>query len=141
MNADGSPHQVPVGFAFDGERFLIPTGGRTRKVRNVEANPRARVLVLAPVATTGLDDGWVAADGRAHLVSGEEAVELNRTAVTRYLTDEGKPGFEATFLPLMDVTIVVTAERSQTWTVTAVIDTAAESGFTEEDLARWYVAR
>ncbi len=64
INPDGSTHSVPVGFAFDGERFLIQSGSSTRKVRNVEADHRVRVLVQAPTETMG-QDGWVAADGRA----------------------------------------------------------------------------
>ncbi|HSK56662.1 MAG TPA: pyridoxamine 5'-phosphate oxidase family protein [Jiangellales bacterium] len=141
VNADGSPHVVPVGYAFDGRRFVIPTGSATRKVHNVESDPRARVLVPAPVATTGLDDGWVAADGQAHLVQGNEAAELNAAAVSRYLTDEGKRGYAEIIQPLMDVTIVVVPERWQTWDVTGMVDTAAEHGFTPDDLARWYVPR
>lgn len=94
------------------------------------------MLVPAPVATTGLDDGWVAADGQAHLVRGEEATELNAAAVDRYLTDEGERGFGDTFLPLMDVTIVVTPVRWQTWNVTAMVATAVGHGYTEEDLGQ-----
>lgn len=79
--------------------------------------------------------------GHAHLVDGEDATELNAAASGRYLTDEGKRGFAETFLPLMDVTIVVNPERWQTWNVTGMIDTAAEHDYAEDDLARRYVAR
>jgi PPOX class probable F420-dependent enzyme len=140
-NPDGSPHTVPVGFAFDGQRFLIASGSTTRKVRNLEADPRARVLVMAPAASTGIDDGWVAADGRAQLVRGEQAQKLNRLAVAPYLTEEGKRGYEEVFLPVMDVAIVVTPERWRTWDETAMLATMVEHGYTEEDAARWYVPR
>lgn len=37
VNADGSPHVVPVGYAFDGRRFLIPTG--STPVRSATSSP------------------------------------------------------------------------------------------------------
>jgi PPOX class probable F420-dependent enzyme len=141
VGPDGSPHTVPVGFCFDGERFLIASGSATRKVRNLEADPRARVLVMAPAASTGHDDGWVAADGHAKLVRGARARELNRRAVAPYLTEEGASGYDEVFLPVMDVTIVVTPERWRTWDETAMLATMLEHGYTEDDAARWYVAR
>jgi len=140
INPDGSPHTAPVGFAFDGERILIASGSTTRKVHNLQSDPRARVLVMAQAASPGIDDGWVAADGTAELVRGTEALELCRRAVAPYLTDEGKRGYESVFLPVMDVAIIVTPERWQTWDVTAMLDTMAEHGYTEEDAARWYVS-
>ena len=141
VNPDGSPHTAAVGFCFDGQRFLIASGSATRKVRNLEADPRARVLVMAPAASTGIDDGWVAADGRAELVRGEQARELNRRAVAPYLTTEGARGYEEVFLPVMDVAIVVTAERWSSWDETAMLATMVEYGYTADDAARWYVAR
>jgi len=141
INADGSPHSAPVGFSFDGERFLIASGSATRKVRNLEADPRVRVLVMAPAASTGIDDGWVAADGHAELVRGEQAQTLNRQAVAPYLTEEGKRGYGEVFLPIMDVAIVVTPKRWRIWDETAMLTTMVEHGYTEDDVARWYVAR
>ena len=141
VSPDGSPHTAPVGFAFDGKQFFIASGAATRKVRNLEADPRARVLVMASAATAGIDDGWVAADGTAVLVRGEEAQELNRLAVARYLTEEGQRGFGELFLPIMDVTIIVTPERWQSWSVTGMLETMRQHGYTEDDAARWYVDR
>lgn len=135
------PHRddAPVGFRLEGDRILVPTGSRTRKVRNAEADPRVRVLVMAPVAVTGEDDGWVAADGRADVVRGEEAQRLNRMAMERYLTHEGRRGYERTFLPLLDVTIAVTPDRWQSWKSISMLQTMLEHGYTEDDVARWYV--
>jgi PPOX class probable F420-dependent enzyme len=141
VNPDGSPHTVPIGFCFDGERFLIASGSATRKVRNLEADPRARVLVMAPAASTGIDDGWVAADGHAELIRGTQAQELNRRAVAPYLTEEGARGYEEVFLPVMDVTIVVAPERWRNWDETAMLATMVEHGYTADDASRWYVAR
>jgi PPOX class probable F420-dependent enzyme len=141
INPDGTPHTTAVGFAFDGERFLIASGSATRKVRNLEADPRVRVLVMAPMASTGVDDGWVAADGHAELVRGEQAQALNRRAVAPYLTEEGQRGYGEVFLPIMDVAIVVTPERWHTWHDKAMLTTMIEHGYTEDDADRWYVER
>lgn len=44
--ADGMPHPLPMNFAMDGEgRFLISSFRKTQKVRNLERDPRAALLV------------------------------------------------------------------------------------------------
>jgi PPOX class probable F420-dependent enzyme len=138
VNPDGSPHVVPVGFGFDGARILMPSRSGTRKVRNLEADPRARVLVEAPVAVTGIDDGWVAADGTATIVRGSEARDLGLLAMDRYLTDEGLRAFDEVLLTLMDVTIVLIPKRWQTWDESGMHETIRRHGYTAEDAARWY---
>jgi hypothetical protein len=116
----------------------MPSRSNTRKVRNLEADPRARVLVEAPVAVTGIDDGWVAADGTTTIARGSEARELGLLAMERYLTEEGKRGFDKVFLPLMDVTIVLVPERWQTWDESGMHETMRRHGYTPDDAARWY---
>ena len=138
VNRDGSPHVVPVGFGFDGVRILMPSSSNTRKVRNLEADPRARVLVEAPVAVTGIEDGWIAADGTATIVRGPEARELGLSAMDRYLTDEGKRAFDEVFLTLMDVTIVLMPDRWQTWDESGMHETIRRHGYSVEDVAGWY---
>lgn len=137
VNRDGSPHTAPVGFTFEDDRFLIPSGASTRKVRNLERDPRARVLVIAS-GVRGLDDGWVAADGSAKVIRGDEAQELNARSVERYLTEEGREAFGRTFLPMMDVTVVITPRRWHSWDEAGMLATMAEHGYTPEDAARWY---
>jgi PPOX class probable F420-dependent enzyme len=63
VRPDGSPHQVPVWFLWDGNQFLIfaPPGSRT--VRNIRANPRVS-LALDP--TSGGSD-VIVVDGTARL--------------------------------------------------------------------------
>jgi nitroimidazol reductase NimA-like FMN-containing flavoprotein (pyridoxamine 5'-phosphate oxidase superfamily) len=138
VNLDGSPHAVPVGFHFDGARILMPSRSGTRKVRNLEADPRARVLVEAAATITGIDDGWVAADGTAMIVRGAEGRELGLLAMERYLTDEGKRAFDEVFLPLMDATIVFVPQRWQTWDESGMHETMRRHGYTPDDAARWY---
>jgi PPOX class probable F420-dependent enzyme len=138
LNDDGSPHTTPVGFLFDGDRFLIQSGARSRKVRNIEREPRVRVLVQAPAQVMG-EDGWVAADGLAHVVHGEESRHLNEAANSRYLTEEGKAIYEEAIGPIMDVTLVVVPDRWQTWTDSSMFRPLLDRGYTEDEIARWFL--
>lgn len=42
---DGMPHVVPVRFAWDGQLIYITTDYGTKKLRNLEKNPKAAILV------------------------------------------------------------------------------------------------
>jgi PPOX class probable F420-dependent enzyme len=137
-NPDGSAHTVPVGYAFDGERFLIPSGSGTRKVRSIERDSRVRVLVQAPAVEMGMD-GWVAADGEADVLRGEEGRRLNFVASARYLTESGRASYHRASASFMDVTIVVRPVRWQTWTAATVMDSMLELGFSEEEMAGWFL--
>jgi nitroimidazol reductase NimA-like FMN-containing flavoprotein (pyridoxamine 5'-phosphate oxidase superfamily) len=45
INPDGYPHTVPIWFILDGDDIVLATGGTTRKVRNILANPKGAVTV------------------------------------------------------------------------------------------------
>lgn len=49
VDADGTPHVVPVGWRYDHEEGTIDVSGRnlpaTKKFRNAKANPRAALVV------------------------------------------------------------------------------------------------
>lgn len=45
INPDGYPHTVPIWFILDGDDIVMATGGTTRKVRNILANPKGAVTV------------------------------------------------------------------------------------------------
>lgn len=136
LNRDGSTHTAPVGFAFDGDRLLIPSRAHTHKVRNIEADPRVRVLVQAT-----RQDGWVAADGTAVVIRGEEALELNAAADGRYFTEAGRMVWREAIGPLLDVTIVVTPRRWQSWDDSGYVRALLEAGHTAEQMDDWYLPR
>jgi nitroimidazol reductase NimA-like FMN-containing flavoprotein (pyridoxamine 5'-phosphate oxidase superfamily) len=138
VNPDGSPHTVPLGYLFDGERFILPSASSTRKVRNIETDPRARVLVQAAPQAAGRE-GWVAADGPAHIIRGEDSNRLNRTADARYSTEKGEAAWEKAFAPFYDATIVVMPERWQAWNDAAMFDALVEQGFRAEDIGDWFL--
>ena len=45
VSPDGSPHAMPVWGIWDGGALLFSSGGRSRKVRNLRADPRCVVAV------------------------------------------------------------------------------------------------
>ncbi len=70
---------------------------------------------------------------------GEEAQQLNWTANLRWLTEEGRRLYWEALGPAMDVTIVVTPERWQTWTDATMFKGLLDSGYTEEEMAGWFL--
>jgi PPOX class probable F420-dependent enzyme len=81
VNADGSPHVVPMWFVRNGERFEFTSRRRRATVRNLLRDDRIAFVV---------DDdnprgyGAVVVDGRAHLLDHEAAAAVRRIA-QRYL--------------------------------------------------------
>ena len=134
-NPDGSVHMVPLMFAFDGERFLFETNAATRKVRNLEARPRARVLVQGIVDDM---EAWVSAAGETEIVRGAEAQQLNRTVIERYTTEEGARGWTETMGPLDDVTVVLRPSRWWSWSLAATVEVMVEPGYDLEEVAAWF---
>jgi len=97
-SAEGSPHVIPVCYAFDGQRFYTPldekpkrvTGNQLRRVRNIEARHEASLVI------DQYDDDWtrlgyVLIRGRADLLAPDEvahaqALRLLRERYVQYLT-------------------------------------------------------
>lgn len=82
---DGQPHLVPVTFAMDGERIYTAvdhkpkTTVNLRRLRNILENPR--VALLADHYAEDWDAlWWVRVDGRASIVTGGVAHELDMLA-------------------------------------------------------------
>jgi PPOX class probable F420-dependent enzyme len=117
LGDDGSVHLVPMWFRWDGQAVLIPTSGRTRKVRNLRRTPRATVTV--DQCRAGLDVRGVMLVGSAEITEGPEARRLNRSIHLRYVPAEGLDLPEVRrYLETDDVTIRVRPERVVTWDLT-----------------------
>jgi PPOX class probable F420-dependent enzyme len=86
---DLQPHVVPVWFLWDGESVWISSYSSTRKIRELQGNPKCSIVI----DTSGRPDGLSAVlfEGRAELVT--EPREFVREMVTRvyarYLGPEG----------------------------------------------------
>ncbi len=65
---DGRPHAMPVWGVWDGEAFWFSSGGRSRKARNLAADPRC-------VVTTEQAEEPVVLEGTAAIVRELPAIE------------------------------------------------------------------
>jgi PPOX class probable F420-dependent enzyme len=65
LSERGTPVAVPIWFEWDGQRARIFTGVGSPKVRRLEANPAASLLVANP---TGQPEAWVSLEGRIAIV-------------------------------------------------------------------------
>jgi PPOX class probable F420-dependent enzyme len=114
VNRDGSIHLVAMWFLRDNETLLIPTSRTTRKLRNLERNPHATVMI--DDSRGGFDLRGITLVGSVEIVRGEPARTLNRCIHLKYVTEDGlnlNPVRE--YLSGDDVTIRFRPERVSTW--------------------------
>jgi PPOX class probable F420-dependent enzyme len=114
IDPDGAAHLVGMWFLWDGEAVLSPTSRRTRKARNILRDPRATVMI--DDSRGGFDLRGVTLVGRAQLVEGPQALELNRRIHRKYVTEAGlalEP--VRAYLATDDVTIRLVPERVSSW--------------------------
>lgn len=96
---DGRPHCIPVVFAWDGEALLVPLDDKPKKVgvrelrrvRNIESNPRAVLLV------DGFSEDWshlwyVMVECHAAIVPATDHI---RILLTRKYSQYKKVGIQA----------------------------------------------
>jgi PPOX class probable F420-dependent enzyme len=111
---DGRIHLVPMWFRWDGEAILIPTNQATQKVRNVERDPRASVMI--DDSRYGFDLCGITVMGDVELIRAPESLPLNRAIHLRYITvaERDSPRIDA-YLSTDDVTIRVIPRRAYSW--------------------------
>ncbi len=114
---DLQPHVVPVWFLWDGTSVWISSYSSTRKIRELQCNPRCSIVVDTTDPVGGLSA--VLFEGRAELVT--EPRELVREMVTRvyakYLGPEGVLAAEPQewiYSP-ENLLIKLTPEKTVTW--------------------------
>ena len=87
LRPDGSPHVVPVGFTWDGDRQLVRviTSGESRKARNAALGGRAVVCQVE-------GRHWIALEGVASVRTEPEAVaDAVQRYAARYRTPRENP--------------------------------------------------
>jgi PPOX class probable F420-dependent enzyme len=114
LDADGAVHLVPMWFALDGGAIVLATGAASAKVRNLERDPRATVMV--DDSRAGMDICGVSLAGSIEIVRGADAVPLIRLVHERYVSERGlaAPAVQA-FLASDDVALRFTPERAVAW--------------------------
>lgn len=116
ISDDGSPIAVPVWFEWDGTVARIFSGAASPKIRRIERDARASLLVTNAV---GEDEAWVAFDGTIS-VSGDGAIELAERLADRYwdMTDAGHraavDAWRRTAAKLRVLTLTPSAVRTST---------------------------
>lgn len=83
---DGSIHLLPMWFLRVGGDICIPTSRQTHKYRNLQARPRASVMI--DLSRDGLNLKGVLIRDRVELVNGEEARRINRLIHLKYVNPE-----------------------------------------------------
>jgi PPOX class probable F420-dependent enzyme len=83
-NPDGSAHMVAVWYWFDGASIYVATSTRTRKARNLQANPRVSLMIDSrdPAASCGVNIA-----GTAQILTGEASRKWNERVHHKYLSE------------------------------------------------------
>jgi PPOX class probable F420-dependent enzyme len=87
IEPDGSAHAVPMWFAPTEAALLLATGSRSRKVRNLERDPRA-TLVLHD-SRPGAEVCGASLRGDVELVRGSAATPMIERVHSRYINERG----------------------------------------------------
>ncbi len=111
---DGVPYVVPMWHAAGEGCVLLATGSRSRKVRNLERDPRAALTVHDSRPGYEVRGVWMA--GTVELVRGAAARRLVEAVHRRFLLEaaEELPDARA-FLDSDDVALRFVPERATTW--------------------------
>ena len=114
LEPEGSVHAVPLWHCDGGDAILLATFSGSRKVRNLERDPRA-TLVLHD-SRPGFEVCGVSIRGRVEIVRGPAAAPLVEQVHRRYLTDAGYDLPAAReFLRGDDVALRFVPEIATTW--------------------------
>lgn len=85
---DEAIHAVPMWFAAHGDHVLLATGSRSRKVRNLERDARATLVVHD--SRPGFEVCGVSIEGSIEIVTGSDAAQLVDRVHRRYVTPSGE---------------------------------------------------
>ena len=114
LDRAGPPHAVPVWWAVRGADVVMATSSRSRKVRNLERDTRA-TLVLHD-SRPGAEVCGASLRGRAEIVRGAAAGALVELVHLHYVTPAGLGLPEVReFLAFDDVALVFRPDAAWTW--------------------------
>ena len=114
VERDGAVHAVPLWFALVDDSVVVATGSSSRKVRNLERDPRATLVVHD--SRPGFEVCGASIRGCVEIVRGETARPLIERVHRRYVSDEGLALPAAReFLAGDDVAVVFRPDAAVTW--------------------------
>ena len=124
LDADDTVHAVPLWFASRDGAIVFATNGRSRKVRNLQRDSRA-TLVLHD-SRPGFEVCGTSIRGRAEIVGMPDAAPLVESVHRRYVSEAGLALRSSTeFLASDDVALVLRPEWATIWDERANAATAA----------------
>lgn len=112
VRPDGQPQSVPVWFLWDGEGFLVYSRPGTRKLKNIEANPKINLNLNSN------DNGGdvVRAECVAEVLSDAPLATEVGPYVEKYREGIGRIGFDpGGFAQVYSVAIRANPTRWQVW--------------------------
>jgi PPOX class probable F420-dependent enzyme len=110
---DGGIHLTPIWFLFEDDCFYFASSSGSWKVKNVERNFSASVVVDAREPGR---ERWVSASGPAEVLRDREAQSINARIRRRYLAPEALDGpIEAALGASDDVTLSLAPEVWRSW--------------------------
>jgi PPOX class probable F420-dependent enzyme len=114
LERDGAVHLVALWFALAVEDVLLATGSGSRKVANLERDPRATLLVHDSRA--GAEVCGAGIQGRVGIVRGAAAAALVDLVHAKYVDETAEDDPEvAAFLASDDVALRLRIESAWTW--------------------------
>jgi PPOX class probable F420-dependent enzyme len=114
LERDGSAHAVPLWLAAEDGAILLATGSASRKVRNLERDPRATLVVHDSRA--GCEVCGVSMRGRVEILRGAGAASLVRRVHERYIASAELDRYEVrSFLGGDDTALRFIPDKAVTW--------------------------
>lgn len=112
---DGGAHLTPVWYLFEDGKFFVETDPASKKARNAAARPRATIVVDSRRRQG--EETWVSAAGKAEIIEGERATEIQGKILNRYLTPEAlnHPEIGPGFRMEGTVIIAITPDGYKSW--------------------------
>ena len=115
LDNDEGIHILPMWFLRIDNDICIPTSSHTHKYRNLQARPRASVMI--DISRAGLNLRGVLIRGRVELLYGEIAKQINHSIHLKYITPEGlnDPEIASYLSKGDDVTIKIHMDHLVSW--------------------------
>jgi PPOX class probable F420-dependent enzyme len=115
---DGRIHLTPIWFLFEDDRFYFASSSGSRKMKNVERDFSASVVVDSREPGR---ERWVSASGPVEILRDGEAQSINAQIRRRYLAPKALDGpIEAALRESDDVTLRLTPTTWRSWTAPIV---------------------
>lgn len=114
LEQDGGIHAVPLWFARHDDTVVLATGSASRKVHNLQRDPRATLVVHD--SRPGFEVCGASIRGRVEILRGAAAEPVLDRVHRRYVSGDGLTlAVAREFLAGDDVALVLRAESAFTW--------------------------